>query len=110
MKRLMWMMVAGTLVAAGCGPSLGKNLNIKVMKNDPPTTCRTVGDVQADGDDMNEAKAYLREEAAEKGANYIRLDAVDLSRGNAIVAGTAFNCQKPGSLGTPESRPEPKPE
>lgn len=110
MKRLVFLMVAGAVMAAGCGSTPGKNLNVQMMKNDPPMGCRMVGDVQSDGDDMNEAKAYLREAAAEKGGNYVRLDALNLSRGGAIAAGTAFNCQKPGTAKMPESIPVPKSE
>ena len=62
------------------------------MKNDPPQNCRMVGDVQAEGDDMNEAKHNLRLNAVEHGGNYIRLDALDMSGGDAVASGAAFNC------------------
>ena len=110
MKRLVLLMIAGALAVSGCGSTPEKKVNVQLMKSDPPMGCRMVGDVQSKGDDMNEAKNVLRHKAAEKGGNYVRLDALDMSGGDAIAAGAAFNCQKPGSLGTPASMPEPKPE
>jgi len=68
--------------------------------------CQMVGDVQAEGDDMNEAKQNLRLKADEKGGNYVRLDALDISGGDAIAAGAAFNCRKPGSMAPSKSNAE----
>ena len=92
------MMVVGALVISGCGSTPEKKINVQLMKNDPPRDCQMVGDVQAKGDDMNEAKNELRLKADELGGNYVRLDALDMSGGDAIAAGAAFNCQQPGSM------------
>jgi len=98
MKRFIFLMVAGALVVSGCGSTPEKKIDVQLMKNDPPMGCQMVGDVQAKGDDMNEAKNELRSMAAEKGGNYVRLDALDMSGGDAIAAGAAFKCQQPGSM------------
>jgi len=108
MKRLIFLMVTGALVVSGCGSTPEKMINVQLMKNDPPMGCQMVGDVQSKGDDMNEAKRELRSMAAEKGGNYVRLDALDMSGGDAIAAGAAFKCQKPGSMAAPESSTEEK--
>lgn len=106
MKRLVLLMVAGALVVSGCGSTPEKMIDVKLMKSDPPMGCQMVGDVQAKGDDMNEAKHELRSMTAEKGGNYVRLDALDMSGGDAIAAGAAFNCQKPGRIGSPKGESE----
>ena len=98
MKRLMFLMVAGALVISGCGSSPAKMVHIKLMKSDPPTDCQMLGDVQAEGDDMNEAKNELRIKTDELGGDFVRLDALDMSGGDAIAAGAAFKCQKPAPM------------
>jgi hypothetical protein len=95
MKHKMILMVAIALLFSGCGSTSGRNVNVELMKNDPPTGCEMLGDVQAEGDDMNEAKNELRNKADDLGGDYVRLDALNLSGGDAIAAGAAFKCQKP---------------
>ena len=101
MKRLMFLMIAGVLVTSGCGSSPAKMVHIKLMKNDPPASCQMLGDVQAEGDDMNEAKNELRIKADELGGDYVRLDALNLSGGDAVAAGAAFKCQQPEPVAAP---------
>jgi len=108
MKRLIFLMVAGVLVISGCGFTPAKKINVQLMKSDPPMGCQMVGDIQSKGDDMNEAKSELRLKADQLGGNYVRLDALDMSGGDAIAAGAAFKCQQPGSMAVPESRIEEK--
>ncbi len=111
MKRLEFLMFAGAVMVSVCGSTHEKKeINVQLMKSDPPMGCQMVGDIQSKGDDMNEAKANLRQQAADKGGNYVRLDALNMAGGDAIAAGAAFNCQKPGTAKTPASMPEPKPE
>lgn len=97
MRRLLFLVVTGTLMVSGCGSTPEKKIDVQLMKSDPPMGCKMVGDVQAKGDDMNEAKDNLRRKADEKGGNYVRLDALNMAGGDAIAAGSAFNCQQPGS-------------
>ena len=104
MKRLMMVMVVGAFVVSGCGSAPEKKVDVQLMKNDPPMGCRMVGDVQSKGDDMNEAKANLRQQAAEKGGNYVRLDALNLAGGDAVAAGAAFQCQKSEPAGKPAAK------
>ncbi len=85
-------MVAGILVITGCSSTPEVKVNVLLMKDDPFQNCKMVGDVQAEGDDMNEAKRNLRINAVEQGGNYVRLDALDMSSGDAIASGAAFNC------------------
>lgn len=92
MKRSVLLMVAGILVITGCSSTPELKVNVLLMKDDPPQNCKMVGDVQAEGDDMNEAKRNLRINAVEQGGNYVRLDALDMSSGDAIASGSAFNC------------------
>ena len=108
MKHLIFLMIAGALVVSGCSSTSEKNVNIQLMKNDPPTGCQMLGDVQAEGDDMNEAKNELRIKADELGGNYVRLDALNQSGGDVIAAGAAFKCQQPEPIVLPESSTEEK--
>ena len=110
MRRMIFLVVAGTLVVSGCGSTPEKMIDVQLMKSDPPMGCKMVGDVQAKGDDMNEAKDNLRRKADEKGGNYLRLDALDMSGGDAIAAGAAFHCPGPESNEKPKDKPEEKPE
>ncbi len=105
MKRLVFLMLAGAVMVAGCGSTPEKKeINVQLMKNDPPMGCQMVGDIQSKGDDMNEAKAHLRQQAADKGGNYVRLDALSMAGGDAIAAGAAFRCQEPEPRGKPTEK------
>ena len=95
---LAGLIVFGVLVISGCGSTPEKKIDVRLMKSDPPRGCQMVGDVQAEGDDMNEAKQNLRLKADEQGGNYVRLDALDMSGGDAIAAGAAFKCQQLGTM------------
>jgi hypothetical protein len=102
MKCKVILMIAVSLVFTGCGSSPEKMTHIKLMKNDPPAKCQMVGDIQSEGDDMNEAKNELRIKADELGGDYVRLDALDMSGGDAVAAGAAFKCLQPEPMATPE--------
>ncbi len=104
MKLLVFLMVAGAVMVSGCGSTPEKKINVQLMKSDPPMGCQMVGDVQSKGDDMNEAKAHLRQQAADKGGNYVRLDALSMAGGDAIAAGAAFRCQEPEPQGKPAEK------
>jgi hypothetical protein len=108
MKHKVILMIAGVLVFSGCGSTSQKMTHVQLMKNDPPAECRMVGDIQSEGDDMNEAKNELRVKADELGGDYVRLDALDMSGGDAIAAGAAFKCQQPEPTALPEPTVPPK--
>ena len=108
MKHKMILMIAGALVFSGCSSTPKKMTHIQLMKNDPPANCRMVGDIQSEGDDMNEAKNELRVKADEMRGNYVRLDALDMSGGDAIAAGAAFKCQQFEPKALPEPTIPPK--
>ena len=102
MKCKVFLIIAIVLVFSGCGSTSKIMSHIQLMKNDPPAGCQMVGDIQSEGDDMNEAKNELRIKADELGGNYVRLDALDMSGGDAIAAGAAFKCQQPKPAALPE--------
>lgn len=103
MKRCLLWVVTGALVLAGCGSTPEKKIDVQLMKSDPPMGCQMLGDVQSEGEDMNEAKHNLRLKADEQGGNYVRLDALTMSGGDAVASGAAFRCQTPGSMLPPKS-------
>jgi len=81
------------LASAACGGSLSQaGAQVKLMKNDPPPGCAEVGGVSGYtvGPNYQErVKNKLRNDAADRGANYVRLETLT-SDGNA--SGTAFKC------------------
>ncbi|MBI5544862.1 MAG: hypothetical protein HY901_13310 [Deltaproteobacteria bacterium] len=80
----------GTLGCAGALTEAGAR--VKLVKADPPAECAEVGGVSAyriGPDYHDKLKNSLRNDAASKGANYVRLESLT-SDGNA--AGTAYRC------------------
>lgn len=89
-----WLVAAaGAGVLVGCGSELTQaGARVKLMKADPPPQCQEVRGVsayQVGPDYQDHLKNALRNEAAENGANYVRLETLT-SDGNA--SGTAFAC------------------
>jgi hypothetical protein len=81
-----------TLIGCGGGALTQAGSAVTLNKSDPASGCKEVGGVSGytigpDYQDKNKNK--LRNEAAEKGANYVRLEQND-SDGNA--SGTAYKC------------------
>ena len=95
------IVVVGLAVGTvACGGSLTEaGARVKLMKADPPQACTEVGSVSGYkvGPNYQERlKNDLRNDAAGKGANYVRLETLT-SDGNA--SGTAFRC--PDQAATP---------
>lgn len=65
---------------------------VRLMKADPPADCREIGGLSADpqgfGRDVDNSKKALRNEAAEQGANYVRLETLRYTE----LTGTAYDC------------------
>lgn len=92
---LVFASCAVALVACGGGALTQAGAQVQLMKGDPPPTCKEVGSVSGYtiGPDYQERnKNKLRNEAAAKNANYVRLEQND-SDGNA--SGTAYKCSEP---------------
>ncbi len=75
-------------LGAGSGSIGAAGTAVKVMKADPPAACTVEGSETQVGGDTEGAKVELRNEAGEKGANYVRIDSVEHD-GKAYV-GTAL--------------------
>ncbi|HVH47873.1 MAG TPA: DUF4156 domain-containing protein [Labilithrix sp.] len=91
MKRLV-LFLGLSLVACGGGALSPEGAKVTLNKADPPSGCTEAGGVSSYtiGPDYQEKnKNKLRNEAAEKGANFVRLEQND-SDGNA--SGTAYRC------------------
>lgn len=95
----------GILMLAGCGSleltSGGER--VKLMKQDPPIDCQQLTDLYVEEDDLAEAKTSLRNEAALKGSNYVRLDSLEYFRGDAVASGSAFKCSSLGDIPPPSN-------
>jgi hypothetical protein len=83
---LLWL-----VLTIGCSPvaltEAGKN--VRTITSDPPATCEDIGTVYGRGD-SEEIKNGMRNEAAEKGANYVRMETYNPM--TAGGSGTAFRC------------------
>jgi hypothetical protein len=88
------------LAGTGCGNKTltEAGARVKLMKHDPPQRCTEVGIVsgyKVGPNYLDRLKNGLRNDAADKGANYVRLETLT-SNGNA--SGTAFRCpDQPGA-------------
>jgi hypothetical protein len=94
MKKIkLAILTAGTFGLLGCAAALTEaGAKVKLLKADPPPECTEVGGVSAyriGPDYQDKLKNSLRNEAATKGANFVRLESL-ASDGNA--AGTAYRC------------------
>ena len=91
-QSLIILAFGGVLMACGGGALTQAGAQVQLMKGDPPPTCKEVGSVSGYtiGPDYQEKnKNKLRNEAAAKNGNFVRLEQND-SDGNA--AGTAYRC------------------
>jgi len=87
-----WSLVAVALgLLCGCytAPLTEGGKGVQLMKSDPPAGCREVGSVAGRGDD-EQRKVSLRNGAASKGGNYVRMETFDAATETAT--GTAFRC------------------
>ena len=94
-------MVVLALLAVGCGKEAltPAAQNVVVQKSDAPDGCTEVGFVTEfgsnfNGKEMHEvARTKLRNRAAEKGGNYLRLESV-IEDGNGVkYTGTVYDCR-----------------
>lgn len=99
MNHLSRLLVVGStlLLFAGCssGKLSGDGQKVKVMKADPPANCtelKVVSNSPVAFCDENCARNKIRNEAAEAGANYLRLDSTGMTGGSPVMSGTAFKC------------------
>ncbi|HEY5690893.1 MAG TPA: hypothetical protein VIS49_05495 [Cyclobacteriaceae bacterium] len=101
--KIKAVIVISILVLAGCGSLklTAEGMKVKLMRQDPPIECQQLVDLYVEEDDLAEAKTSLRNEAALKGSNYVRLDALEYFRGDAVASGSAFKCNSLGSVSGP---------
>ena len=96
MKRCLY--VALVLFAFGCSPSAATagGKNVQVQMADPPESCEQISVISASasntGNDDKSAREKLRDRAAERGANYVRLDTLGGSSTLKEYTGTAYKC------------------
>jgi hypothetical protein len=90
MKRALLL-----VMLAGCGGSLSEaGAGVKIIHGEAPPNCTEVGPVVGSlyrRDRVELAKNKMRNEAAEKGANCVRLEGVNGAYGSS-ANGTAFKC------------------
>jgi hypothetical protein len=70
------------------------------MKSDPPAECKELGSVSGNGS-LENAKIYMRNDAAAMGGNYVRWETVESNGTTASGAsGTAYKCPEPTATTT----------
>lgn len=107
MKKYVTVAFILGLVSTGCGGGTltEAGARVKLMKADPPQSCAEVGGVsgyKVGPDYQDRLKNGLRNDAAEKGANYVRLETLT-SDGNA--SGTAYRCPDQAGMAPVSSAP-----
>jgi hypothetical protein len=67
---------------------------VKVMKNDPPSSCEELGEVTGSSfwAKTENIKNDMREKASKMGANYVRLETVKMDKEANLMSGTAYKC------------------
>ena len=96
MQRCLTVLL--TLLALGCSPSAttAGAKAVRVEKADPPEACQQVSVITASasnsGNDDETVRASLRERAAARGANYVRLDQLGGTETIKEYTGTAYKC------------------
>ncbi|NIQ00094.1 MAG: hypothetical protein GWM98_06455 [Nitrospinaceae bacterium] len=106
-----WMLLMAVVVwVSGCGgvDLTDKGREVKLMKNDPPGNCKHVEDIEVEEDDTVSAKAELRNLAAEKNADYVRLDILTMKHGDAIASGALYQCSGPAADRSSGASPSPE--
>ena len=73
---------------------------VRVQKSDPPSTCQEIGIISEGstnllrgGSPEENARNKARNAAAERGANYLRLEDFKTTGNGSSVTGTAFSCR-----------------
>ena len=94
MKRCSYSALA--LLALGCSPAATAGGNVRIGRADPPPSCEQVSVISATasntGDDDESVRQNLRDRAAARGANYVRLDKLGGSSTIKEYTGTAYKC------------------
>ena len=86
--------VIGVVSCAGHAELTSGGRMVKLMKSDPDSGCTEVGSVDAVGASDEYAKNAIRNSAAEKGANYVRLETIEGYTDGSVrrYVGSAFKC------------------
>lgn len=83
------------LGCSACAAATGGN-NVRIESADPPESCEQISVISAyasnTGNDDESVRDKLRNQAAARGANYVRLDKLGGSSTLKQYTGTAFKC------------------
>lgn len=88
------VVVMMSFLGVGCATRLTEaGARVKLSKNEPTSNCKELGDVDASGTSMLDAKKGIRNQTAARGGNYVVLDTAGFEpyRGNTAT-GRAFKC------------------
>ena len=93
MKSFYFLATILSLVSVGCStaPSvLPDKSEVKVSREAPDEECNELGKFMGSGDDKESALENLKEDAANKGADYVQV--LEYSTLGTRVTGNAFKC------------------
>ncbi len=89
------VILVSALLGFACSPAATGG-NVRVESADPPPSCEQISIITASGsntgDDDATVRQKLRERAAARGANYVRLDKLGGSSTLKEYTGTAYRC------------------
>lgn len=89
MRYLCFIFIVFSIAACATKELTTLGQKVKVAKAEPTKDCTEIAQVSANNQDAEVRNALLKNRAAEKGANYVRLDAVT---NFGEYTGTAFKC------------------
>jgi len=88
------------MLLSGCGATAltAGGQSVKVQKSDPPPGCEEVGFLEGRSSNLvanykENARNKLRNQAAERGANYLRLESEVVTGNGVAYEATAYKCK-----------------
>jgi hypothetical protein len=93
MKKVLMIIVG--LGLAGCMATTNKSDSVEIGLEEARSTCTRLGDLKCSGYSKPELRAGIKNQAADLGANYVKVRSMTLQRekGTYQVSGVAFLCQ-----------------
>jgi hypothetical protein len=92
--RLIYVLLAGSLFSCSSQPVIPEGENVKVSREAPGENCINLGPVtgtvRGTKPDVEKAIEDMKQEAANKGANYVKMETA--SSYGTSVRGTAYDC------------------
>jgi len=105
MRFVVLVAVPWSLLLVACStPLTVGGRGVRVVKSDLPLMCEDLGTVESADPSPDDTRNEIRNDAAEMGANFVRLDSTTAA-GYGLI-GTAYRCPAEAFSPTPSAPPE----